>query len=140
MAGAHAAGARVGMDQLLRALGRLVQRRELGPQKLEVAHRFPLQDFPATTLLRANMTEPALGLQARGRTLHRAQSATDEVGHLRKRKFRLTPQQGQYLVGSPLDRKSTRLNPVTNAHLVCRLLLEKKKTKHQRHSDTHTII
>src|SRR3546814_2111569 len=27
------------------------------------------------------------------------------------------------------DRKSTRLNPVTNAHLVCRLLLEKKKTR-----------
>src|SRR3546814_4187782 len=26
------------------------------------------------------------------------------------------------------DRKSTRLNPVTNAHLVCRLLLVKKKT------------
>src|SRR3546814_4502465 len=32
-------------------------------------------------------------------------------------------------VGIPtgIDRKSTRLNPVTNAHLVCRLLLEKKK-------------
>src|SRR3546814_1622319 len=28
-----------------------------------------------------------------------------------------------------LDRKSTRLNPVTNAHLVCRLLLENKKHK-----------
>src|SRR3546814_3897731 len=28
-----------------------------------------------------------------------------------------------------LDRKSTRLTPVTNAHLVCRLLLEKKKNK-----------
>src|SRR3546814_1556195 len=27
------------------------------------------------------------------------------------------------------DRKSTRLTPVTNAHLVCRLLLEKKKTQ-----------
>src|SRR3546814_6986007 len=27
------------------------------------------------------------------------------------------------------DRKSTRLTPVTNAHLVCRLLLEKKKNK-----------
>src|SRR3546814_1118177 len=27
-----------------------------------------------------------------------------------------------------LDRKSTRLNSVTNAHLVCRLLLEKKTT------------
>src|SRR3546814_2329250 len=32
------------------------------------------------------------------------------------------------------DRKSTRLTPVTNAHLVCRLLLEKKKHTHkQRH-------
>src|SRR3546814_1392603 len=28
-----------------------------------------------------------------------------------------------------VDRKSTRLNSVTNAHLVCRLLLEKKKTR-----------
>src|SRR3546814_2859115 len=28
-----------------------------------------------------------------------------------------------------IDRKSTRLTPVTNAHLVCRLLLEKKKNK-----------
>src|SRR3546814_3166663 len=27
------------------------------------------------------------------------------------------------------DRKSTRLNSVTNAHLVCRLLLEKKKNE-----------
>src|SRR3546814_1068887 len=31
-------------------------------------------------------------------------------------------------LGAPVDRKSTRLTPVTNAHLVCRLLLEKKKT------------
>src|SRR3546814_4395636 len=29
--------------------------------------------------------------------------------------------------GLARDRKSTRLTPVTNAHLVCRLLLEKKK-------------
>src|SRR3546814_19984185 len=109
MAGAHAAGARVGMDQLLRALGRLVQRRELGPQKLEVAHRFPLHDFPATTLLRANMTEPALGLPARRRTPHPAPSATDELGHPRKRKFRINPQQGQYLVGGPMPRPPPRL-------------------------------
>src|SRR3546814_4999615 len=34
------------------------------------------------------------------------------------------------------DRKSTRLNSVTNAHLVCRLLLEKKKTKELTH---HTL-
>src|SRR3546814_2047954 len=35
------------------------------------------------------------------------------------------------------DRKSTRLNPVTNAHLVCRLLLEKKKKKQQNGSSTN---
>src|SRR3546814_1669261 len=28
------------------------------------------------------------------------------------------------------DRKSTRLNSITNAHLVCRLLLEQKKTSY----------
>src|SRR3546814_5439846 len=38
------------------------------------------------------------------------------------------------------DRKSTRLTPVTNAHLVCRLLLEKKnrKLKHRNREDKHT--
>src|SRR3546814_1788395 len=30
------------------------------------------------------------------------------------------------ILASTADRKSTRLTPVTNAHLVCRLLLEKK--------------
>src|SRR3546814_2837266 len=39
------------------------------------------------------------------------------------------------LMGDPRigDRKSTRLNSVTNAQLVCRLLLEKKNT-HQRYT------
>src|SRR3546814_8565246 len=32
-----------------------------------------------------------------------------------------------------VDRKSTRLTPVTNAHLVCRLLLEKKNNNHVCH-------
>src|SRR3546814_4189449 len=38
------------------------------------------------------------------------------------------------LIGVALltDRKSTRLTPVTNAHLVCRLLLEKKNTKQKK--------
>src|SRR3546814_4732674 len=38
-----------------------------------------------------------------------------------------------YEINGPLflDRKSTRLNPVTNAHLVCRLLLEKKNNKEE---------
>src|SRR3546814_8402411 len=34
-----------------------------------------------------------------------------------------------------IDRKSTRLTPVTNAHLVCRLLLEKKKHTQLKPSD-----
>src|SRR3546814_3426427 len=47
------------------------------------------------------------------------------------------------------DRKSTRLTPVTNAHLVCRLLLEKKKhksiiseqnTKHQKRNNIQSNI
>src|SRR3546814_7122960 len=36
------------------------------------------------------------------------------------------------------DRKSTRLNPVTNAHLVCRLLLENKKKK-RRNNNTYVL-
>src|SRR3546814_4994402 len=34
-----------------------------------------------------------------------------------------------FLLCPGVDRKSTRRTPVTNAHLVCRLLLEKKKHK-----------
>src|SRR3546814_3935037 len=37
------------------------------------------------------------------------------------------------------DRKSTRLNPVTNAHLVCRLLLEKKKIKPNKLNRLHQL-
>src|SRR3546814_1270119 len=35
-----------------------------------------------------------------------------------------------------LDRKSTRLNSITNAHLVCRLLLEKKNNIHTKINNT----
>src|SRR3546814_9956618 len=39
------------------------------------------------------------------------------------------------------DRKSTRLTPVTNAHLVCRLLLEKKnQNKPLRHLRSKILI
>src|SRR3546814_1799076 len=41
------------------------------------------------------------------------------------------------LTGPGIDRKSTRLNSSTNAHLVCRLLLEKKKNKR---TETSNII
>src|SRR3546814_8749059 len=39
-----------------------------------------------------------------------------------------------------LDRKSTRLTPVTNAHLVCRLLLEKKKPRKRQNKHNTDII
>src|SRR3546814_5129634 len=38
------------------------------------------------------------------------------------------------------DRKSTRLTPVTNAHLVCRLLLAKKKNTLQKNTDSCNTI
>ena len=55
MAGAHAAGARVGMHQLLRSPGRLEQRLKLGPQELEVAHRLPWRLPPALAHLSPEM-------------------------------------------------------------------------------------
>src|SRR3546814_7861304 len=39
-----------------------------------------------------------------------------------------------------LDRKSTRLNSVTNAHLVCRLLLEKNKEHNHNTRGQHRIV
>src|SRR3546814_9015746 len=59
----------------------------------------------------------------------RSQSDLDLVKRLRLR--RGVHEVHQFLVHAQVlpDRKSTRLNPVTNAHLVCRLLLEKKKKK-----------
>src|SRR3546814_2359514 len=49
----------------------------------------------------------------------------------------------QLLQGAPgrvQDRKSTRRTPVTNAHLVCRLLLEKKKPPCTNTRITHPKI
>src|SRR3546814_4372550 len=74
--------------------------------------------FPYTTLFRS-----------RQRLLQRARQHRNRPRKSRKRRapreraawFRMCGNSGCR------DRKSTRLNSVTNAHLVCRLLLEKKK-------------
>src|SRR3546814_10760126 len=47
---------------------------------------------------------------------------------------------GLVLTDEGQDRKSTRLNSSTNAHLVCRLLLEKKKTQTPTTHDNITHI
>src|SRR3546814_7198521 len=63
--------------------------------------------------------------------------ALEEAGYIRGYHAELNPQQLGYgvtvfaMVGLNRDRKSTRLTPVTNAHLVCRILLEKKKKTSQ---------
>src|SRR3546814_4122631 len=50
-------------------------------------------------------------------------------GFVKEQQFWIERQGPRYAYTfSHSDRKSTRLNPVTNAHLVCRLLLYKKKT------------
>src|SRR3546814_4267255 len=44
------------------------------------------------------------------------------------------------MAGAPGDRKSTRLNSDTNAHLVCRLLLEKKNTEQATSNHKNTQL
>src|SRR3546814_3849538 len=51
------------------------------------------------------------------------------IGEAIRIDLKLSDTQLGLLGGLALDRKSTRLNSITNAHLVCRLLLEKKNTK-----------
>src|SRR3546814_3750468 len=99
--------------------------------------------FPYTTLFRSEMLFDAhnhafrvLGGVPRRGIYDIMRTAVDKVGRGKERKVntRFLTMVSHYL----LDRKSTRLNPVTNAHLVCRLLLEKKKNVTiQHHQSLH---
>src|SRR3546814_2398612 len=73
--------------------------------------------FPYTTLFRP----PPGARRGAAYPEHRRQSSGRADGHDRDARSGARRARGQG------DRKSTRLTPVTNAHLVCRLLLEKKK-------------
>src|SRR3546814_3323105 len=84
--------------------------------------------FPYTTLFRSwsdNHNHPSLDMtEVSFRALKhfffgRVEKLSVSPAHF-------TPVSGNYFVSIRQDRKSTRLTPVTNAHLVCRLLLEKK--------------
>src|SRR3546814_8668829 len=95
--------------------------------------------FPYTTLFRS------LAQQARAEGVNTLVVGYD--GRLSSPELSQALQQGLTQGGintldlGMVDRKSTRLNSVTNAHLVCRLLLEKKKTTQIKHtikeSNTH---
>src|SRR3546814_9062091 len=95
--------------------------------------------FPYTTLFRSGRQRggPRQGHATGGRLLS---SASGEVRELRSwirhwRKSHVSRPLSDVISDGyiaifcvVIDRKSTRLNSITNAHLVCRLLLEKKKT------------
>src|SRR3546814_5282845 len=86
--------------------------------------------FPYTTLFRSpahrQRDRDARDIaEADGARQRRRQRAPLADVALRLARMRLRPEDAER------DRKSTRLNPVTNAHLVCRLLLEKNKNNIQ---------
>src|SRR3546814_8604489 len=97
--------------------------------------------FPYTARVRARSRGPGRPAGAGDRKRQRR----PEVGPLRRRR-RAEPglrpgagcttagRRGPDRGGPVVDRKSTRRTPVTNAHLVCRLLLDTKK--HITHDST----
>src|SRR3546814_5546085 len=99
--------------------------------------------FPYTTLFRSDDLQfrrqragGFQGLENRDQILRRRAEQIERLDHVRQPGAAIEVDQ------RPGDRKSTRLTPVTNAHLVCRLLLEKKKkTQHIYKLDdiTHNI-
>src|SRR3546814_6702444 len=88
--------------------------------------------FPYTSLFRSRRVQPLGFREAVERAQKIAQGVAQPTVGVRLILQDLRPYlQVLRVVGGddPEDRKSTRRTPVTNAHLVCRLLLEKKKKK-----------
>src|SRR3546814_3589298 len=79
--------------------------------------------FPYTTLFRS-------GLFA-----HQVPARLGDIGAAADMHLQHQVEIGGFHLGEA-DRKSTRLTPVTNAHLVCRLLLEKKKKENKKQEST----
>src|SRR3546814_12196653 len=85
--------------------------------------------FPYTTLFRSIV----MYKQARPHQKRRKRSGAEvrEEGLVAARGLLLDRGPAAVTLAN-VDRKSTRLTPVTNAHLVCRLLLEKKNNTQNR--------
>src|SRR5689334_24695737 len=84
--------------------------------------------FPYTTLFRSDAVQPRQRLAVRCRRIVH-ESHVDERRQIgEQRPERAAQRPGDDLIlGAQLDRKSTRLELQSQFHLVCRLLLEKKK-------------
>src|SRR3546814_16217193 len=87
--------------------------------------------FPYTTLFRSIMAL-RVALMTRGSLAFRKNMAAVVPGlndflPMRRSSERISIETSPKSISTGQDRKSTRLTPVTNAHLVCRLLLEKQK-------------
>src|SRR3546814_3526743 len=88
--------------------------------------------FPYTTLFRSRPCPVRLFAAA-----HKVEQEGEHVDEVEIERQRAHDHRLADKVG---DRKSTRLTPVTNAHLVCRLLLEKKKNKTKKLYNLHNNI
>src|SRR3546814_8863360 len=100
--------------------------------------------FPYTTLFRSARRAFGCQTQAGTQEPYRPEDLLGDLSRLRRKGHQRLPAlagvRGRYWSADGLrDRKSTRLTPVTNAHLVCRLLLEKKKRKTKQHKSQNTL-
>src|SRR3546814_6219527 len=91
----------------------------------------------------AGSVRRALAAANRGVTAPMIAVSVDRQGWLDEVRLCLGPRMKParcrpFQAGAKEDRKSTRLTPVTNAHIVCRLMLEKNKTKQNRNKVTCT--
>src|SRR3546814_10905994 len=91
----------------------------------------PHTRFPYTTLFRSPGRRTAGGALPCIAVAHhrRAQPVGIMMQRAQRRALGADMAAAPRIVPVGADRKSTRQNQVTNAHLVCRFLLEKKKTK-----------
>src|SRR3546814_6934912 len=91
--------------------------------------------FPYTTLFRSGL-RAGIPADQGSQCFGRQPVVQDQFGGRRQGRAWRNQQQEGACPGA--DRKSTRLTPVTNAHLVCRLLLEKKKEHKERTPGLHS--
>src|SRR3546814_6491506 len=89
--------------------------------------------FPYTTLFRSHRLAARIATQALGHRIRQHGVEAESLPFIKTAQIRMAEQPDR-----PIDRKSTRRTPVTNAHLVCRLLLAKNKRNTMQYSTNLT--